>query len=174
MRCCLFKRYFLIIVFLVKALSVEADDSFLDKGTSVNISSDNLEISLDSNIAHFSGNVTISQGDTKFHSDKVIIYYNKGQNNSSSIADKKIDKIEAIGHVKLLAKDKQAYSNKAIYNFVDDKLEMYDNVKLIQNDSYLYGDMLTYNLKNGKAKISSTGGTSKVKAVINTKSKKEK
>lgn len=172
------KNVILLFTLLIPILNASAEDVLTKKRSQspVNITSDNLEFDREKNRAVFEGNVVVTQDNLSIKSDKMTVHYSINSTKSKSsdnedLGTKKIERIESFGNVQLIAPDKSAYADKAVYNLDKNTLEMFNNVKLIQGQSELHGDKLVYNMQTGQAKISSQNSQKRVKAIINSNKK---
>ena len=100
-----------------------------------------LQIDYEKNLAVFENNVKVERPDSVIYSDRMEVYFITG--NKSEVKDKegqktagpmsggKIDKIIALGNVKVIRGENTSFSQKAIYSAVDQKLTLSGRPKLV-------------------------------------------
>ena len=100
-----------------------------------------LQIDYEKNLAVFENNVKVERPDSVIYSDRMEVYFITG--NKSEVKDKegqkaaepmsggKIDKIVALGNVKVVRGENTSFSQKAVYSAVDQKLILSGRPKLV-------------------------------------------
>ncbi len=147
-------------LFAITCMLLFASDSFaqndvdkaLEKNADkpINIKSESLSISTSNNIATFTDNVVVKQGDMTMKANEMKVYSERQKNATKN----KFKRIEAFGKVFLNSPNREARSNKAIYDVVAGRIEMYENVYLKENGNTLQGSKFVYDLKSGQTAIS--------------------
>ena len=130
---------FIILIFLNTALCGDTVLDGLGKSSNQNvpihITSDRMEGYNKKNLIIFYGNVKAVRGDTTLWADRMDIFFDR--------VEKKVDKIVALGSVKVNQEDKNAVATKATYFENGMKILLEGNPKLWQKDDLLKGDQIT-------------------------------
>lgn len=114
----------------------------------VDISADELEANLRKDIVVFVGNVVVRQKDLTLNSDRITVFYQDPEDNSSSIT-----RIDASGSVQLTTKTETIHSTWGIYDFAEKIVTLGGNVILKRSDGEIKGKRLIYNLDTGLISI---------------------
>jgi lipopolysaccharide transport protein LptA len=134
----------------------------------IEITADRLVSHGDQNYAEFIGNVEAVQENFSINSDRLKITYQrsadtgtKGVSNADSI-----EKIEAIGRVKIKADDRRAETDRAEYRMKDDVVELIgDNSFVTDGKNTLTGSKITWHRKTGEINVAGSD-QKRVKAVF--------
>lgn len=164
-----------------------------DSSQPVNIESDNLDVRDNQNIAIFTGKVVAVQGDTTLRSDKLTIYYspNKPDQNAApangqadaqkpaapaqngqqastgkneSAAGRKIDKLDAVGHVIVTSKDQRATGSHGVFDLVANTMTMTGDVVLTQGENVIRGTHLFSDRNTNVTRVE--GGKQRVRGLF--------
>jgi len=165
-----------------------------DSSEPVNIESDNLDVRDNQNIAIFTGNVVTVQGDTTLRSDKLTIYYSpdkpaqnaapangqqaqkpaaqgdqqaSGQGSTGkneSAAGRKIDKLDAVGHVIVTSKDQRATGTHGVFDLVANTMTMTGDVVLTQGENVIRGTHLFSDRNTNVTRVE--GGKQRVRGLF--------
>ena len=134
----------------------------------IEITADRLVSRGDQNYAEFIGNVEAAQGNFSIRSDRLKITYQRSPDaGPKGISDAdSLEKIEAIGHVKIKSDDRRAETDRAEYRFQDDIIELIgENSFVTDGKNTLTGSIITWRRKTGE--ITVVGSDQKrVKAVF--------
>ena len=149
-----------------------ADDTKIDSGP-IQITADELISRVKDNYAEFSGNVEAVQGDFVIRSDRLRIHYRRkdGQPALDPAGNDAIEKIEAIGHVRITSGTREARTELAEY-LVDEGLVVLkgENSTVTDGSNSIRGSLIKLNRLDGK--ISVVGGpTERVRAVFHSTGK---
>lgn len=169
----------LVITTLFITSSVHAEektdsaDKNLEKGR-IHITADKLITDNKTKLAEFTGNVQVIQGDTVIHSETLLIFNKKGadQNKDLPMAEGSIEKIVAIGHVKITFGDRIATAEKAEY-FTDREVLVLSgpDSKVISGKDSISGSKITLYRSDGRIEVES-GVEKQVEAVIHSEERK--
>lgn len=102
-------------------------------------SSDRFTYVIKSNTYIFDGKVVVKGQDMSMLCDKVFVL-SKGDD---------IERIDAEGKVKLLAKGSVAKSERAVYYFKDEKVILKESPTIIKDNVEMHGQQIVYNLTSG-------------------------
>jgi lipopolysaccharide export system protein LptA len=117
--------------------------------------------------AVFSGNVTATQGDTRLTADKLTIFY-KSDSSAESTGANDIERLEALGHVRILFDNKLAVSNQAVYIIEERKLVLEGpESKVVSGQDEITGSKITFYRDDGRMTLESDD-RSRVKAIIHS------
>lgn len=136
--------------------------------TSVDVTSNSLEVERVDGTAIFIGNVKALYKDVTLTSDRLKIIYDE-----QSKTENKIETITATGNVVLIQGADKVTSAFAEYHVNSDVIVFKENVVLNRNGNILKGDHLTMNTITKKAKMKSKG-KNRVKAIYFNKEDKQK
>jgi lipopolysaccharide export system protein LptA len=135
------------------------------------VKSDSLEVDNKRKIVTFSGNVNASREDFTINCDKMSLHYeDTGEAQDEADPEVKIDRIIAIGKVKISRADGgSATADKAIYYQKDEKVVLTGKPVVKQGQDLVQGAKITLFLKENRSVVEGGQG-SKVKAVISPRS----
>lgn len=126
----------------------------------ITIKADDLKADNKGKTAIFIGRVVARQEDVTIYSDKLIIYYGDGQD--------EVDKIEAIGSVRILQTNRVGTGGHALYENRDGKITLTINPKVTQDKDSVTGKVIIYYLDEERSEVTS-GDNARVEAVIHPK-----
>ncbi|MGW8187561.1 MAG: LptA/OstA family protein [Desulfobacterales bacterium] len=134
----------------------------------IEITADRLVNHGDQNYAEFIGNVEAAQGNFSINSDTLKITYQRSADagiKGVSGADS-IEKIEAIGHVKIKSDNRRAETDRAVYRMQDEIIELIgENSFLTDGKNTLTGSKITWRRKTGEITVAGSD-QKRVKAVF--------
>ncbi len=134
----------------------------------VEITADKLVNHGDRNYAEFSGNVEAVQGNFSLHSDTLKIFYQGSPAAGANVmtGTDSIEKIEAIGQVRITSDNRRAETQRALYRLKEDVIELIgENSLITDGKNTLTGSKITWHRRTGE--ITVAGGEQKrVKAVF--------
>jgi len=128
-----------------------------DNKEPINIEADTLEVLDDKNIAIFSGNVKVHQGQFNLVSKKLTVTYSRGGTSKKKGSEPKgIKWIDATGKVAITTPDNQsATADWAKFNVLAKLVTIGGNVILSQSGNVMKGDKLVIDLNTGRSKFHS-------------------
>ena len=140
-------------------------------GEEIVVKSDSLEVDNKRKVVTFSGNVNASRDDFTIQCEEMsLYYYDTGKAQSEADPEMKIDRIVAIGKVKISRPEGgSATADKAIYFQKDEKVVLTGKPVVKQGKDLVEGAKITLFLKENRS-IVEGGQGSKVKAVISPRS----
>ena len=137
----------------------------------VHIEAANLEVRDKQQVATFSGDVRVNQGDTKMRCGTLKVYYVRNDDNGDGKGKKtktmqaatpgpggeqRIKRLEALGGVVVTQKDQTASGNKGIFDMATNTVTLVGNVVMTQGKNVLRGDKLVVNLTSGQSRVELT------------------
>lgn len=134
---------------LLQLSAVSADNSKLRTSLPIQIKSNTLTADNKGKSAVFTGKVVAKQGDVTIYADKMTINY------GSTKAD--VDKIEAVGAVRIVQKNRVGSSDKAVYENGEGRITLTGNPKVIQGDDTLSAAMITYYIDDERSVATGDG-----------------
>jgi lipopolysaccharide export system protein LptA len=147
----------------VTAETPQADDS----AQTIEITADRLITDNDIHTAEFSGNVTAIQGGTQITADRLILHYGGQNRGKGSRAMNNIEKIEAIGRVRMMFDNRVAVSEQAVYTTSDRKLVFTGpSSKISEGRDEITGGEIIFDRNTKKVTIGKGGQDDQVKAII--------
>ncbi|MBJ3777148.1 LptA/OstA family protein [Acuticoccus mangrovi] len=160
----------LVIAILAASLSASAAQTLQtgfadfgsDQNTPIEIEADALEVQDKSNIAVFTGNVTVRQKEASLQTSRLTVHYAANPQAPRTDGDapatpqnQRISRLEADGKVLLTANGQSATGDAGTVNFDDRTLALNGNVTLSQDGNVITGDTITVNLDTGIARVES-------------------
>lgn len=134
----------------------------------IEITADRLVSHGDQNYAEFIGNVEAAQGNFSIRSDTLKITYQRsaGADSKGTTDADSIEKIEAIGRVKIKSDNRRAETDRAEYRMQDDVIELIgENSFLTDGKNTLTGSKITWHRKTGEITVAGSD-QKRVKAVF--------
>ncbi len=133
----------------------------------VHIQAAKLEVRDKQQVATFSGDVRVKQGDTNMRCRTLKVYYERNKDDAkakpSAIkaaapgpgGEQRIRRLEAIGNVVVNQKDQTASGNLGVFDMKANTVTLSGNVVMTQGQNVLRGDRLVVNLTSGVSRIES-------------------
>jgi lipopolysaccharide transport protein LptA len=144
-----------------------ADKERQPSSNPIEITADMMVTDSQAHAAIFSGNVSATQDETRLTADKLTIFY-KSSNGAESTTANDIERLEALGHVRILFDNKLAVSNQAVYIIEERKLVLEGpESKVVSGKDEITGSKITFYRDDGRMTLESDD-SSRVKAVIHS------
>ncbi|MFH0918583.1 MAG: LPS export ABC transporter periplasmic protein LptC [Candidatus Omnitrophota bacterium] len=118
-------------------LDIQTLDKQVDKKEKIVITCDGpLDVDYEKNIAIFNNNVKVEKPDLTIYSDKMQVYFTpKKQDNAviqgPAVISSSVNKIVALGNVRILRGDNISYSQEAVYTALDKKITLTGRPQII-------------------------------------------
>lgn len=131
-------------------------DNVAPTGEQIQITADKLVSHSGENYAEFIGNVEATQGSFVMRSDRLRIFYRRGADitKSKPSGGEAIDKIVAIGNVKIKSDNRQAETEYAEYTVNDGNLVLTgENSTVTDGKNSIKGSKITLNRINGRITV---------------------
>jgi lipopolysaccharide export system protein LptA len=146
-------KQFFIVSFVLSALLVHLTASAADlldkKGKKpIIITSESLTADSKNSTAIFEGSVVAKTEDITMYSDKMTVYYDNSRN--------KVEKIHALGHVKVNKEEKAIFSDEATYIEKDNKIIFTGNPKAVDGENVISGTQIIFYLNDDRAEVQSS------------------
>lgn len=140
----------------------------------ISIESDRLEVRESENLAVFTGNVTVVQGDTLLKAVKMTVHYNAGGEQAVPGAGN-IERIAVDGKVYVKSKEQVATGDNGTFDMATEVLVLTGKeVVLSEGPNVIVGCKLTVQMKTGEAKLDGCGqGGGRVKMLMQPKSQSQ-
>jgi lipopolysaccharide export system protein LptA len=144
------KRYIILIsIFLflsvVCPLFASGDVTEDAKKEPVIITSRTLTADNKNHTAVFEGSVKAVSGDIEMYSDRMTVYYNESK--------KKINRIHAVGNVKVHRKNRALFADEAVYLEDERKIIFTGNPKVVEGENVITGRQITFFLEDDRAMV---------------------
>lgn len=137
----------LIFIFLLSVITFgRAENNPADDKTIV-IKSESMIADKPTNQIIFQGNVIATRGDVKMNSNKMIVTYGKKGD------EQEIEKIHALGNVKVVQKDGTIYSDEAFYYKNEEKIEFIGNARADEGMNIIKGSKIIYYTKDERVEV---------------------
>ncbi len=137
------KLSFQIIVFLIFSVTASFIFAAEEQGDAINITSDRMEAEKLKRLIVFKGNVVAEQKDMTIKSDELHIYYDE--------SGKDVEKVVAIGNVRVVQGDKTATAKRAEYYKIEEKVVLTGNARLNEANNFVEGERITVYVKDGRS-----------------------
>jgi len=157
-----------IIIFMAFRPGFSQEVTKKAKSDPIRITADKLVADNQKRSAVFSGSVKAVQGNTVITTDRLTLYYtSQGEATPSSQADS-IERMEALGHVRIEFDNKVAVSNQAVYIIAERKLILTgQESKVVSGQDEIVGSKITFYRDNGRVALEGDDQT-RVKAIIHS------
>ena len=137
----------------------------------VQIGAATLEVRDKDKIATFSGNVSVTQGDTTMRCKSLLVFYDQENKPGGMKAEKPgpggqqaIRRLEARGGVVVTQKDQTATGDTGIFDMKSNTITLAGNVVVMQGQNVMRGEKLIVDMTSGAARVES--GKGPVRALI--------
>lgn len=127
----------------------------------ITVKSDQLQAYNEAKQAVFTGRVVARQDDVTIYSDRLEVYYGE--------TDDEVDKIIAIGNVRILQTNRVGTGGHAVYESKLGKITLTENPRVSQDTDTVTGKVIIYYLDEERSEVQS-GDNARVEAVIHPKS----
>lgn len=133
----------------------------------VQIEAATLEVRDKDQVATFSGNVLVIQGDTNLRSKSLVVYYEADSRKGGSTikaaqpgpgGSSQIKRLEALGDVLVTQKDQTATGNKGVFDMRANTITLEGNVVISQGQNVLRGPKLVVDRATGVSRMEGAGG----------------
>jgi lipopolysaccharide export system protein LptA len=129
----------------------------------VQIKAQTFEVRDKENIAVFTGNVHVVQGDTTIRCRSLIVSYLSSSSPAGTprpaqpgpAANSQISKLEAIGNVVVIQKDQTATGDNGVYDMRTKIVTLTGNVVVKQGANVMRGDKMVVDLNSGVSRVES-------------------
>jgi lipopolysaccharide export system protein LptA len=159
-----------VIVTLMVSISpllAEEGNQKADKAP-IRITADKMVTDNQKRSARFSGNVKAVQGDTVITTDHLTLFYSAQKDASDTQPANSIERIEAVGHVRIEFDNKVAVSNQAVYIIEERKLILSGpESKVISGQDEIAGSKITFHRDSGTVALEGDD-ENQVKAIIHS------
>ena len=135
----------LLICFAISTSATALKDTVKAEKKPIIITSETLTADNKNSTAVFEGSVVAQTSDITMYSDKMTVYYD----NSES----KVNKIHAIGNVKVLNNARVIFSKEAVYLDNEEKIIFTGNPKAVEGDNVITGDKIVFFIKDERAVV---------------------
>jgi lipopolysaccharide export system protein LptA len=126
----------------------------------VKIDSDIFEVRDKDKVATFSGDVHLTQGDTRLSCKTLVVFYEDHAHSATLKAaqpgpggQQQIRRLEARGGVKVNQKDQTATGNNGVFDMKTNTVTLIGNVVVTQGQNVLRGDRLIVDLTSGVSRV---------------------
>ena len=131
----------------------------------VHIEAATLEVRDKDQVATFSGDVRVTQGDTNLHCKKLVVFYEQDAAAAKSKSLKaaspgpggqqRIKRLEARGGVVVTQKEQTATGETGVFDMKTNTVTLYGKVVMTQGKNVLRGDRLVVDLTSGVSRVES-------------------
>lgn len=115
----------------------------------VSIDADRLEVFDDRQMALFSGNVKLRQGEVSLQTSTLEVYYSGGAREQQG----SITRLEAKGKVLVQSEDQTATGDRAVFDVATRTIRVLGSVVLSQGQNVIRGNELVVDLESGRSRL---------------------
>lgn len=137
-------RSFLFLLIVLNASFASTLD-VSEEREPVIITSERLTADNKNNTAVFEGSVVAKTGDISMHSDRMTVFYSQ--------EEKKIQKIHAVGNVKVHKAERALFSDEAVYLNDDEKIIFTGNPKAVEGENVITGKEIIFYIRDDRAVV---------------------
>jgi len=152
---CKFQALSFFIIILLSSFAF-AQEMNLPKATAkekIHVTADSLTSESNAKVAEFKGNVKVTQGNFIIISDRLKIFYKESGEEKKAGTTESIDKIIAIGNVKIESEEATAFSEQAEYDTNTMIIVLSgENSRVLDKKNSVTGSRITFNRKDGLVK----------------------
>ncbi|MCV0394979.1 MAG: LptA/OstA family protein [Rhizobiaceae bacterium] len=131
----------------------------LDGDQPIQIESDRLEVRENENIAIFTGNVNVVQGQTQLKAGRMTVYYSPNGNGTVTGGTSSIERLEVENKVYLRSENQVATGDSGTFNMLTEEMVLLGKeVVLTEDDNIVVGCKLTVHMATGQARLDSCEG----------------
>ncbi|MDZ7830463.1 MAG: LptA/OstA family protein [Desulfobacterales bacterium] len=129
----------------------QSADETAPANNKLHIRADKLVSLRESNYIQFTGNVEVDMSDATIKSNKLRIFYEKGDADESAMAAENIEKVVAIENVRINMENRTAHCDKAVYHPEKQVLVLTGKtVEIKSENNVVSGSKITFNQKTGE------------------------
>lgn len=125
-----------------------------DTDQPIDITADELEVRQKDNLAVFKGQVVVTQGDLKFSSQSLTVYYATKEGASTPT----ISRLDAAGNVRLTSPSESVQGDWGVYDVDQRIVTLGGAVILERGDTTIVGDRLELDLQSGVTRFTNPSG----------------
>ncbi|MFO7666130.1 MAG: lipopolysaccharide transport periplasmic protein LptA [Desulfobacterales bacterium] len=150
--------FFIIFLLSSFAFAQEMNVSKAPERERIHVTADNLTSESNAKVAEFKGNVKVTQGNFIIKSDSLKILYKESGEEKKAGTTESIDKIIAIGNVKIESEEATAFSDQAEYDTNTMIIVLTgENCRVFDKKNSVTGSRITFNRKGGLVKAVGDG-----------------
>lgn len=120
----------------------------------IDVSAERVQVEEQENLAIFSGDVQVVQGNLNMIADQLRVYYGRTGENDEGLT---ILRLDAQGAVKLTSPSETVDSQWGIYDVENEVVTLGGTVKMTRGETLLNGERMVLNLRTGQSTLD--GGT---------------
>lgn len=125
-----------------------------DAGQFIDIDAERVDVQEQQDLAIFTGNVRVVQGDLKLNTNELRVYYARVGEDGEGLT---ILRLDAQGEVRLTSPSEIVDSQWGIYDVENEVVTLGGTVKMARGDTRLNGERMMLNLRTGQSTLD--GGT---------------
>lgn len=142
----------------VVSLAPAANAQLSAKGGPISYSADNLEYTDNQHQLVLTGNVDVTQSDSRLQSDKLTLFFHDGAQGQNALGSGDIDKIIAEGQVYYVRPEQKARGDHAVYDTASDTVTFTGNVVVASDENIIRGETLVLEISGGRTTLRPTTG----------------
>lgn len=143
-------------------------------GGPIAYSADNLDYIEGQRQLILTGNVDVTQDDTRLQADKMTLYFRAGPSADAAMGSGDIERIIAEGQVFYVRPEQKARGDRAVYETASDTVTFTGNVIVASDDNVIRGNVMTLNISNKRTTIRPSRPGERVQGVFAGRPAKKK
>lgn len=132
----------------------------------VNIEADRLDVRDKDQAAVFTGQVVVTQGESKLETKALTVFYTGGAQAGAAATGRSIRRLEADGGVVVSSKDQKATGSTGVFDMAANTIVMAGGVTVSQGPNVIKGDRLFVDLTKQTSRIETGGNTGRVRGLF--------
>lgn len=158
----MFGKWFLLLLLTVfyccvPFVSAAVELSALERDQPIEVTAQQLEVLQLQRQSIFTGEVVARQGDMTLYAEKLLVIFQQEHD--------EVERLEAIGGVRVVQLDRIATAEKAIFYQLEGRLVLNGNAEVTQGENKIAGDRITLYLKENRSLVESSE-SGRVRAII--------
>ena len=149
-------------------LAAPAPAQLSSRGGAISYSADNLEYSDNQRQLVLTGNVDVTQDDSRLQSEKLTRFFKSGSQGTDALGSGDIERIIAEGKVFYVRPDQKARGDRAVYDTSSDSVTFTGNVVIASDENVIRGERVELEIGGGRTTVSPSTG-SRVQGVFRPK-----
>jgi lipopolysaccharide export system protein LptA len=170
MRPALKASFFAAAALAATAVAFPAVAQISPGGGPISYSADNLEYSDNQRQLVLTGNVDVTQNDSRLQSDKLTLFFKAAaQGSGNAMGSGDIERIIAEGQVYYVTPEQKARGDRAVYDVGSDSVTFTGNVVVASEDNVIRGSTLEMQISSGRTVLRNGASNGRVQGVFRPK-----
>lgn len=133
----------------------------------VKVEAERLEVREKDQSATFTGNVEVTQGDSKLHASTLVVVYEETPAGApTETGSRQIRRLEASGSVVVTAKNQRASGDHGVFDMRSNTVVLTGNVIVAQGTNVIRGDKLLVDLTKQTSRVETASASGRVEGIF--------